>query len=196
MFMEFFRHPNIIQLYGSAGTKGLRAIVFHDELIPYSQFFRRFQHSPILSTYILGYCNAEFREAINYLSRVCRDAGHILVAYEDLPLWIRPATDELCLDVVQDRLEPDFSLAWWKADIPHLESVSLRDPNAEAMVISSLDEDLYYDLCFVPPIAQFRVFTLSTQLPIHQGPAILRLDSNQRTMFRITETPDLGRELR
>ncbi|KAF7353192.1 hypothetical protein MSAN_01506800 [Mycena sanguinolenta] len=51
--------PRIMQVYGLVSTKGLYAMVFHDELIPYVQFLRRFQHSPILRTYIFGYCTTE-----------------------------------------------------------------------------------------------------------------------------------------
>ncbi|KAF7334349.1 hypothetical protein MSAN_02379800 [Mycena sanguinolenta] len=50
---ESIRHPNVMQLYGLVSTKRLYAMVFHDELIPYDQFIRRFQHSHILSLYIV-----------------------------------------------------------------------------------------------------------------------------------------------
>ncbi|KAJ6464503.1 hypothetical protein C8R45DRAFT_500971 [Mycena sanguinolenta] len=53
---ESIRHPHIMQLYGLVSTKGLYAMVFHDELIPYFQFLRRFEHSPILRTYIIRCC--------------------------------------------------------------------------------------------------------------------------------------------
>ncbi|KAJ6464523.1 hypothetical protein C8R45DRAFT_501368 [Mycena sanguinolenta] len=53
---ESIRHPHIMQLYGLVSTKGLYAMIFHNELIPYRQFLRRFKHSPILSAYIMAYC--------------------------------------------------------------------------------------------------------------------------------------------
>ncbi|KAF7337263.1 hypothetical protein MSAN_02278800 [Mycena sanguinolenta] len=53
---EAIRHPNIMQLYGLVSTQRLYAMIFHDELIPFAQFLHRFQHSPILWTYIIGYC--------------------------------------------------------------------------------------------------------------------------------------------
>ncbi|KAF7337254.1 hypothetical protein MSAN_02277900 [Mycena sanguinolenta] len=61
--------PRIMQLHGLVSGKGLYAMVFHAELIPYDQFFRRFQHSPILSTYIRGYCCTQFWEATCFISR-------------------------------------------------------------------------------------------------------------------------------
>ncbi|KAJ7731709.1 hypothetical protein B0H14DRAFT_2998242 [Mycena olivaceomarginata] len=57
---EAIRHPNIMQLYGLVCTKGLRAMIFYDDLIPFRQFLNRFQNSPILTTYINGYCSSEW----------------------------------------------------------------------------------------------------------------------------------------
>ncbi|KAJ7712072.1 hypothetical protein B0H14DRAFT_3902408, partial [Mycena olivaceomarginata] len=56
---ESLRHPNIMQLYGLANTCRLRAMVFHDDLIPFDQFIGRFRHSFILTLYIYSYCNSE-----------------------------------------------------------------------------------------------------------------------------------------
>ncbi|KAJ6464529.1 hypothetical protein C8R45DRAFT_501467 [Mycena sanguinolenta] len=53
---ESIRHLHIMQLYGLVSTKGLYAMIFHNELIPYAQFLRRFERSPVLSAYIIGYC--------------------------------------------------------------------------------------------------------------------------------------------
>ncbi|KAF7337237.1 hypothetical protein MSAN_02276200 [Mycena sanguinolenta] len=69
---ESIRHPNVMQLYGLVSTKGLYAMIFHDELIPYAQFRRRFQHSAILTPYIIGYCTTQFWEATHFLSGVSR----------------------------------------------------------------------------------------------------------------------------
>ncbi|KAJ7807517.1 hypothetical protein B0H14DRAFT_2872670 [Mycena olivaceomarginata] len=57
---EAIRHPNIMQLYGLVCTKRLRAMIFYDDLIPFRQFLNRFQNSPILTTYINGYCSSEW----------------------------------------------------------------------------------------------------------------------------------------
>ncbi|KAF7353208.1 hypothetical protein MSAN_01508500 [Mycena sanguinolenta] len=58
---ESIRHPNIMQLYGLVSSKGLYAMVFHDG---------GFQHSLILTTYIMAYCNMEFEKATDYISDV------------------------------------------------------------------------------------------------------------------------------
>ncbi|KAJ6464441.1 hypothetical protein C8R45DRAFT_1107340 [Mycena sanguinolenta] len=183
---ESIRHPNIMQLYGLVSTKGLYAMVFHDELIPYVQFLCRFEHSPILSTYIISYClimkSTEFEEATNYISRVFRKPS---IDYISCPVWIRPSTGELCLDLVQGGPETSFELPLWRVPVLRLENVSLNAPDSEDIIISTLSEDQYHQLCSDHPIARFECFQACTQHPV--GPGIFRSDSQYGTCVRITE---------
>ncbi|KAJ6464474.1 hypothetical protein C8R45DRAFT_500359 [Mycena sanguinolenta] len=103
------RHPNIMQLYGLMSTRRLRGMVFHDELIPCAQFLYRFEHSPILSTYIIGYCITEFSEAKDYIQ-------NLSFPTYNLSVWIRSATGKLCVDLVQGGTGTRSEL-WWNADV-------------------------------------------------------------------------------
>ncbi|KAJ7347422.1 hypothetical protein DFH08DRAFT_809179 [Mycena albidolilacea] len=91
---EAVRHPHIMQLYGLVQPRGLCGMVFLNELIPFYQFLNPFKHSRILTTYILAYSSSEWRDYISF------------------PVWIRPATGELSVDLVQDQektpLRSDF----------------------------------------------------------------------------------------
>ncbi|KAF7326997.1 Kinase-like protein [Mycena sanguinolenta] len=90
---ESIRHPNILQLYGLVNTKKLYAMVFHNELVPYEQFRGRFEHSPILTTYIWGYCLTEYEEARYYHSSIfqCNPSIYLKVRKQEvLPnSWMR-----------------------------------------------------------------------------------------------------------
>ncbi|KAJ6464518.1 hypothetical protein C8R45DRAFT_501252 [Mycena sanguinolenta] len=178
---EAIRHPHIMQLYGLVRNNGLYAMVFHDELIPYVQFLRRFQHSTILSTYIIGYCTTEFEEAANYIY----DAFRKPPDFKNPPVWIQPRTGGLCLDLAQGGLETGFELPWCNIHIHRLENGSLDAPNSEDMIISSLSEDQYHNLCSERPIARIQPFHVSTQHLV--GPGISRLDSQYGTCVRVTE---------
>ncbi|KAF7337229.1 hypothetical protein MSAN_02275300 [Mycena sanguinolenta] len=159
---ESIRHPNIMQLYGLVSTQGLYAMVFHDELIPYAQFLRRFEHSPVLSTYIIGYCSTEFVEATNYVSKVFRKPP---IAYYDKPsVWIRHLTGELCLDFVEGmpRTGTGFKAPFWRAPILRLENVSLDAPDSETIIISSLSETQFHELYSGYPSARFLWFQRGT----------------------------------
>ncbi|KAF7353261.1 hypothetical protein MSAN_01514000 [Mycena sanguinolenta] len=146
---EIVRHPNIMQLYVLVSTQRLYAMVFYDELIPYRQFLRCFQHSPILSTYIMAYCSivktTEFKEATNYIKRLFRNLYPM--DYDDLSIWIRPPAGELCLELAPGGPETSFELArWWESHVLRLDNVSLETPDSEDMIISSLSEDHYHRL--------------------------------------------------
>ncbi|KAF7353267.1 hypothetical protein MSAN_01514600 [Mycena sanguinolenta] len=175
---ESIRHPNVMQLYGLVSTKRLYAMVFHDELIPYDQFIRRFQHSHILSLYISIIKARELWEAINYIHNVI---GLLMEG----PVWIRPSTGQLCLDLAQGGAEMSSTVHWWNTHIFRLENVSLDAPDSEDMIISSLSEDRYYELCSQPLIAWFQYFQVSTAHAV--GPGIFRSDSQHGTCVRITE---------
>ncbi|KAF7326998.1 Kinase-like protein [Mycena sanguinolenta] len=125
---ESIRHPNILQLYGIVNAKKLCAMVFHDELIPYGQFLSRFEHSPILTTYILSYCITEWWEAMDYYDSILRKSD--LAA---LPLWIRPATGQLCVDLSHGQEQDNILLDTGRhGGILRLENIPLDDPNTEA----------------------------------------------------------------
>ncbi|KAF7337290.1 hypothetical protein MSAN_02281600 [Mycena sanguinolenta] len=185
---ESIRHPNILQLYGLVSSKGLYAMVFHDELIPYRQFRRRFEHLPVLSTYAMAYCTiietTEYTEAVNYISNVFPKSSIV----EDCKsqIWIRPRTGELCLDLVPGGPETTARLALWsRIHVSRLENVTLDAPDSEEIIISSLSEDQYHKACSRFPVAKLRSFQVSTEHPV--GPGIFRSDSQYGTWVRITE---------
>ncbi|KAJ7369217.1 hypothetical protein DFH08DRAFT_833359 [Mycena albidolilacea] len=168
-------HPKIMQLYGLMSTKGLRGLVFHDELIPYLQFLRCFEYSFFLSRYIRGYC-----EARRYCQSMNIDVAH--------SVWIRPATGELCMNLVQDDRSVIEFVGGPRVEVPRLENVSLGDPHAdsESALLSALDQGDFYALCSsVFSMGKLRVVSISTETLIPLG-TVLRLDS-PRKASRITD---------
>ncbi|KAF7337201.1 hypothetical protein MSAN_02272400 [Mycena sanguinolenta] len=199
---ESIRHPNILQLYGLVTTTNLCAMVFHDELIPYTQFWRRFEHSPILTTYIMGYCSTEWWEAVVYHSSVYPRAQPERLFYHELPLWIRPATGQLCIDLGPGQ-ERDMNVLLDTTPraqdsilrILRLENISLDDPNAEALVITSLDKNKYHELCSTDPTARYRWLSIPSRLPIPCWPTLSQLDSNRRALRMLTKPLDFHPEV-
>ncbi|KAF7353288.1 hypothetical protein MSAN_01516800 [Mycena sanguinolenta] len=189
---ESIWHVNIMQLYGLVSSKGLYAMVFHDELIPYTQFVRHFEHSSILRTYIFGYCATEAREVAGYISHVF---SRHWTDYIDLPVWIQPRTGRPCLDFIRGGAGIGSELHWWDINIntPCLENISLDAPDSEDAIISSLSEDQYHELSSQPSITRHQWFEVSTEYPV--GPGIFRLDSQCGTCVRITEPFQILREV-
>ncbi|KAJ7830634.1 hypothetical protein B0H14DRAFT_2806730 [Mycena olivaceomarginata] len=183
---ELIRHPNIMQLYGLVTTQGLRAMVFHDEMIPFHEFFNHFRNSPILTTYILAYCTTEWIQAMDYFDTVFTTQT---MDYE-CAVWIRPATGQLSLDLVGE-MESDFALLV-SGKVPRLENVSLDNANAETAIILTLHVDEYHDLCSDYPISQPREVTVSTQLPIPLGSMFFHSRSQPEALVTVTEPLDLN----
>ncbi|KAJ7828052.1 hypothetical protein B0H14DRAFT_2452446 [Mycena olivaceomarginata] len=181
---KLLRHPNVMQLYGLANTSALRAMVFHDDLIPFDQFIGRFRHSPILTLYIYSYCNSELDEATGYFFSVSPRITSISSA--DFTYWIRPTNGELCVDFVE-RNPGSFVELCLSYKPPRLEELSLDDPDAEAVITAALDGTQYHALCSSHPMAHYRRLSVSTQLPIRSEQMIYRFNSQNETWFRITE---------
>ncbi|KAJ7177202.1 hypothetical protein C8R46DRAFT_49396 [Mycena filopes] len=49
------RHPNVLQIYGVAASRGIHASLFHGDLIPFQEFLDRHQDSYIVTSYIVYY---------------------------------------------------------------------------------------------------------------------------------------------
>ncbi|KAJ7094140.1 hypothetical protein C8R44DRAFT_749654 [Mycena epipterygia] len=54
------RHPNIVQLYGTANSGGLYAMIFHDDLVPFDQFLGEYRHSVLSTVYLYAQFITEF----------------------------------------------------------------------------------------------------------------------------------------
>ncbi|KAJ7804406.1 hypothetical protein B0H14DRAFT_1617560 [Mycena olivaceomarginata] len=185
---ESIRHPHIMKLYGLVRTHGLCAMVFLNELIPFHQFLNRFKHSRILTSYIYAYCASEWKEAIT-----CWRSVSPIQEKVDLPglrVWIRPTTGELCVDLVQDQETPtlfEFIRFYQTVNFPRLENVSLNGSDAEAVIISNLDDDILHEFFSAPNMAQCRWFHVSARLSFRLGPTIFRWNIQPRTLVPITE---------
>ncbi|KAJ7928251.1 hypothetical protein B0H13DRAFT_1007602 [Mycena leptocephala] len=183
------RHPNIMQLYGIVCAGALRAMVFHDELIPFKQFLKRFVHLPIFTAGILGCCAIEFWESLDYFYSVVPTEKR---GDTDFTFWIRPATYQFCIDLVLSS-DPDLDhhlpSFWFDGTRPRMEDVSLSDPNAEAVIISNLSEYEYHDIFSRPPLARERGFTCSAELRVGSGMIFFHSNSQSGALFKIAELP-------
>ncbi|KAJ7340606.1 hypothetical protein DFH08DRAFT_243021 [Mycena albidolilacea] len=63
------RHPNIVQLCGTASGRNIYATIFHDDLIPFQHFVGLHRHSPISIVYIYAYMSS-MTPGITRLSRM------------------------------------------------------------------------------------------------------------------------------
>ncbi|KAJ7748449.1 hypothetical protein B0H14DRAFT_3897149 [Mycena olivaceomarginata] len=65
------RHPHILQIYASASSFGIHAVIFHDDLVLLPHFLDSFRYySAVLTVYIHWYTNAEWSDACKYYAGI------------------------------------------------------------------------------------------------------------------------------
>ncbi|KAJ7455146.1 hypothetical protein FB451DRAFT_1408020 [Mycena latifolia] len=57
----WLRHPNVVQLFGTASSSGIYAAIFQDELILAKQVMEKYQGSHLAQVYLWAYFGTEFR---------------------------------------------------------------------------------------------------------------------------------------
>ncbi|KAF8155221.1 hypothetical protein K438DRAFT_1862811 [Mycena galopus ATCC 62051] len=152
------RHPNVVQLFGTATSSGLHVGIFHDQLIPCMHFFENSRRSPVWSVYFWGFMENEFFEAVHYINN--------LFGYHDWPvnyiLWIRPSTGRLCVDLAGDGdCGPIIFLNFLHGDgtgQPLLES------GEDSQVIASMSMKWYHYICRIH-LSETSTFPI----PTHSG---------------------------
>ncbi|KAJ7301184.1 hypothetical protein DFH08DRAFT_119461 [Mycena albidolilacea] len=105
------RHPNIVQLWGTASSGNTYATIFHDDLIPFSDFLRLYQHSHFATVYIHAYADAEFRAAQGYFRSIF---SRYLQRSSCTP-FIRCSSGQFCVDLVRGGWVDKF----WEDDMVH-----------------------------------------------------------------------------
>ncbi|KAJ7509616.1 hypothetical protein B0H11DRAFT_1253484 [Mycena galericulata] len=86
--LQTYSGIRVVQIYGAVNSSALSATIFHDELIPLSQYYDLYKYSPLMYMY-LKYCkNLEFVDAFNYL---WTHSGVIMKRNFYTP-WIRRST--------------------------------------------------------------------------------------------------------
>ncbi|KAF8212745.1 hypothetical protein K438DRAFT_1169928 [Mycena galopus ATCC 62051] len=139
------RHPNIIQVYGTASLGNIHATIFHDDLIPVQHFGDSYRHSHFASVYIYAYCNSKFYEVKDYFLSTFR-----YQLYEDACTgFVRRSTRQFCADLIPSgicylNVRRPISMEIFRQQELEL----LGTPNMEATVVDSLTLEHYHSICY------------------------------------------------
>ncbi|KAF7344095.1 hypothetical protein MVEN_01699200 [Mycena venus] len=152
------RHPNIVQICGTATSHNIHATVFHGDLIPFKHFVNLGQHSPISTVYIYAYASAEFEVTQKYFSAAFqRDLDDYACTF-----WIRRSTKRLCVDLHpgdETFTRVDFSPAQ-----------GIHEVTQEA-AIASLTLEQYHEICYWD-LSRHRELLGSTPITVNLGAII------------------------
>ncbi|KAJ7340576.1 hypothetical protein DFH08DRAFT_874832 [Mycena albidolilacea] len=134
------RHPNIVQLWGTASFGNTYATIFHDDLIPLHDFLGLYQHSHFTTVYIFAYADAEFQSARDYFNSIfSRHLGR-----EMCTPFIHCSSGRFCVDLVGG--------GWWGtflgAETVQRQGLELLStPHLESTIIDSLTTHKYHKIC-------------------------------------------------
>ncbi|KAJ7826339.1 hypothetical protein B0H13DRAFT_2680710 [Mycena leptocephala] len=89
------RHPHLAQFFGFTSSASVNALIYHDEMIPFSQVEKLHAGSALASYYFRNETTQHFNAANSYWHETTEDWLY------DLPgsAWIRLSTGKLCMDV-------------------------------------------------------------------------------------------------
>ncbi|KAJ6462970.1 hypothetical protein C8R45DRAFT_1220440 [Mycena sanguinolenta] len=132
------RHPNIVQLYGTATYGNVHAAVFHDDLMPLQHFRDRYRDSHFSSVYIKVYTRIEFdstiisgppfnifcRSMIAHFSYVAQLAGSAWTSYRahGLEILVGEISEGAVIDSLT--LEQYHAISYWVLSIYRSMSIS------------------------------------------------------------------------
>ncbi|KAJ7483922.1 hypothetical protein B0H11DRAFT_2192922 [Mycena galericulata] len=157
------RHPNIMQLFGTAKAYGIHAAIFHDELVHAQQLLFDKYQSPISTVYCRLFLNEEFEDAAQYVKLVSGASP----SPRDCTLWIRPLSGGLCVDLMPSHKDSSF---WIELPSVHRTASrgSLLEPNHESEIKSSMTLEAYHYSCFFH-LSRYRWLPNSTHSAVRLG---------------------------
>ncbi|KAF7374214.1 hypothetical protein MSAN_00303600 [Mycena sanguinolenta] len=136
------RHPNIVQLYGTASCGNIHAAVFHDDLIPLQQIFDLYKRSHLSTAYIYAYRDNEFRVVQSYFGAIFGRGLDV----SDCTFFIRRSTARFCTHLVPG----GESVLWYSDEWDEMSTQRglgfLAGQHSEATIIDALPLDHYHAL--------------------------------------------------
>ncbi|KAF7374176.1 hypothetical protein MSAN_00299400 [Mycena sanguinolenta] len=155
------RHPNIVQLWGTASCGNIHAAVFNDDLIPFQQFADLYRHSHFTTVYIHAYvvrgCYSAFFKTI---------FGHPLRDH-NCTFFIRRSTGRFCADLVPGGTDPLY-YTYGSNEMSQQGLEFLAGENSEITIINTLTLHQYHSICYWGASVT-RSMSFSTSQPVKIG---------------------------
>ncbi|KAJ6543016.1 hypothetical protein B0H19DRAFT_1268193 [Mycena capillaripes] len=144
------RHPNLVQLYGIANTRGLHVAVFHDDLIPWAEMREKYRSSHFSTVYLW---QEQFRDVNEYY-------------WSEYIVWIRPSTGQICIELMPPELDY-LQLSPVESRVRPFDTSLFKVPE-NSQIIASISLQTYYHICYLL-LAQAHVLPISTNVSVKLG---------------------------
>ncbi|KAK7006270.1 hypothetical protein R3P38DRAFT_3602234 [Favolaschia claudopus] len=164
------RHPNVIQLFATSEFGGIRAMIFHDDVIPLRDFLDLYSQSPMLTVYIHGYIVCDSNASVRISQTVqtyFRSTFRYNLYHHDCTLLTRRSTGLLCTDLFPSHFVP--YIYGFKEMVPQPEQIPSFDASIQqAIIVNRLTLKQYHRICYWH-LAHFQTHPFPTQKSVALG---------------------------
>ncbi|KAF8209397.1 hypothetical protein K438DRAFT_230017 [Mycena galopus ATCC 62051] len=140
------RHPHVLQIFATASSSGIHAIVAHGDLIPYKHYLELHRHLPVFSVYINTRADADYHNACVYFQDTSNQRTS-WDAWDDLTVWMRRSTGRLCLELAAGEWPGEIHPTSGGFEKLIENPNSLDDMTKESKAIASFELAQYHELC-------------------------------------------------
>ncbi|KAJ7627301.1 hypothetical protein FB45DRAFT_921030 [Roridomyces roridus] len=145
-----FWHPNLLQIFGLANYSGVRAVVTHEDLMPYREFLALHRPSPVMTVYLIACWRLDLISLYAFGQRDPAYSSSKPNIFSDMiddgTQWIRRSTGCLCVEFEPSGIDaPPGTL--YQPDLPVDAPLVLNNPDFETHAVQILTEDVYQGIC-------------------------------------------------
>ncbi|KAJ7683909.1 hypothetical protein B0H14DRAFT_3907752 [Mycena olivaceomarginata] len=176
------RHPYLFQLYGIASARGLHAVVFHDDLIPWTELRNKYRNAHF-STVFFWACMLTQYQVIAFIGLLFNSLN---ILWQDVAQYILSFLDGSCIDLTPPESSDDgLDLVGAGA----LSATSVLDPPEDSQIIASISLEAYHHVCYRHP-KQWHLFPIFQDTSVKVGSIRHFPAPEYENSFEIAFTPD------
>ncbi|KAJ7930758.1 hypothetical protein B0H13DRAFT_2264083 [Mycena leptocephala] len=142
-----FRHPHLAQFFGLGCSVSVNALIYHDEMIPFSEVEKLHAGSALASLYFINETSRHFdltiiKAADSYWEEITGDS------FCHLPgtAWIRLSTGKLCMDVGNGYESCAYTIPLGLLPLSELPSFKLTEYDLGDKLSSTLELNEFYSM--------------------------------------------------
>ncbi|KAJ7231537.1 hypothetical protein C8J57DRAFT_1730136 [Mycena rebaudengoi] len=146
---SWLRHPNFVQIYGTASSSGIHAAVFHDDLVPAKKILEKHRESHLATVYLWVQLETDFGDARRYYTTFCADTDLKRLQVHGCTMWIRRSAGRLCVELRSsyDRNPITFRYLVESPLLGGVRTLSLFEPPDRSQIMKDISIQHYHDVC-------------------------------------------------
>ncbi|KAJ6506065.1 hypothetical protein DFH09DRAFT_1438583 [Mycena vulgaris] len=124
-----YSHPSFVQIYATASSTGIHAVIFHDDLTPAENLVQKYGGSHLSMVYLYHHLDTEFGDVDLYMYSIFGeylDSSQCMILHLNIIL------------ILYDTME---------LDVPSSPASSILQPPEDSKIVESTPLDMYHEIC-------------------------------------------------